>query len=55
MFAAEGVTLELSEVGLQKLAEAQAQTEAQKNSKNQQYSQSQMKMFQEQMERMQNS
>lgn len=50
--SAEGVALELSEEGLQKLAEAQEQTEAQKNSKSQQYSQSQMQMFQEQMERM---
>lgn len=47
--AAEGVALELSEAGLQKLAEEQ------KNSNNQKYSQSQMKMFQEEMERMRES
>lgn len=59
--SAEGVALELSEAGLQKLAEAQEksevyeQMEAQKNSKAQQYSQSQMQMFQEEMERMRES
>ena len=47
--AAEGVELELSEAGMQKLAEEQ------KNSNNQKYSQSQMKMFQEEMERMRES
>lgn len=50
--SAEGVALELSDAGLQKLAEAQKNSEVQNNSKNQQYSQSQMQMFQEQMERM---
>ena len=59
--SAEGVAFELSEAWLQKLAEAQEkaevyeQMEAQKNSKAQQYSQSQMQMFQEEMERMRES
>ena len=59
--AAEGVVLELSEAGLQKLSEAKEKREAyeqmelQKNSNNQKYSQSQMKMFQEEMERMRES
>ena len=47
--SAEGVALELSEAGLQKAQEAQ------KNSNNPKYSQSQMKMFQEEMERMRES
>ena len=59
--SAEGVALELSVAGLQKLAEAQEktegyeQTEEQKNSKNQQYSKYEMQMFQEEMERMRES